>query len=230
MGYELTYHFHEKKDGSYNKEEVKTIKKKVGEPFEDIPLEKVAAAIMAQMARRDIFVINVDICELSKKQVSFKETDGGILIKNKKFSFDQSTVFVEMVEQPAITNLEPAIQPHQKISSKPPQKSNISQKSSLGKMTFLPELRDMNAVRNYHLTPEKDYSIFEKVKSKTGIGQDYKILNDLGKEITISENYFVPAKVNLLGDKEVGFSNARANEVDLQWSGIVEDEGPVLRR
>ena len=85
MGFECCYYYHEKVDGDYNKEETKTFKKKVGDPFDDVPLEKLAASIMAQMARRDIWIVNVEIFELSKKPVNFKESKGGIVIKTKSF-------------------------------------------------------------------------------------------------------------------------------------------------
>ena len=88
MGFECIYYFHKKVDGDYDRENKETFKKKVGDPFDDVPLEKLAASIMAQMARRDIWIVDVEIFELTKKQISFKESKGGIVIKNKKFSFD----------------------------------------------------------------------------------------------------------------------------------------------
>ena len=106
MGFECCYYYHEKVDGDYNREETKTFRKKVGDPFDEVPLEKLAASIIAQMARRDIWIVNVEIFELSKKQVSFKESKGGIVIKNKKFSFDGS-------EDAAFVTVEPVCEPQQ---------------------------------------------------------------------------------------------------------------------
>jgi hypothetical protein len=74
MGYEITYSYHEKADEGYNKEETKSKKKKVGDPFEDVPLEKLASEIIKLMARRDIFVVGFEIFELAKKEVTFRET------------------------------------------------------------------------------------------------------------------------------------------------------------
>lgn len=89
MGYELTFHYHEQVDkGEYNKEETKTKVVKIGSPYDEIPLEAVASRIMAQLARRNILIVDVEIYEYTKKKLSFKETSDGILIKNKKFSFD----------------------------------------------------------------------------------------------------------------------------------------------
>jgi hypothetical protein len=90
MGFEVVYRYHEKQEeGGYNKDETKEMRRKVGEPFEDVPLETLAQKIMAQMARRDIWVLpDVEIYELKKQKVNFRETKGGVIIKNKKFLLD----------------------------------------------------------------------------------------------------------------------------------------------
>ena len=72
MGFEVCYSFHDRINGEYNKEEVKTFKKKVGDPFDEISLEKLASSIISQLARRDIWIIALDVYELSKKKVAFK--------------------------------------------------------------------------------------------------------------------------------------------------------------
>lgn len=98
MGYEITYSFHERKEEGvgYNTDVVLEKTSKVGKPFEDTPLEKAAAAIMGQFARRDILIIDVKIDELVRKPVSFKECkDGrGIILRNKKFSFNDAAQMV----------------------------------------------------------------------------------------------------------------------------------------
>lgn len=97
MGYEVAIIFHPRKeDGTYdyeNKEE-KTIK--IGKPFDEVPLENLAAGIMSQMARRDIWVVDVKVCEIVRKDIGFKECkDGkGIILKNRKFSFNESAQMV----------------------------------------------------------------------------------------------------------------------------------------
>lgn len=93
MGYEVTYSFHEEiSKGEYNKEELKTKTVKVGSPYDEIPLEVVAGKVMAQLARRNILVVDVEIFEFTKKKISYKEAPDGILIKNKKFSFDEGEI------------------------------------------------------------------------------------------------------------------------------------------
>ncbi len=89
MGFEVTYRYHERlEEGGYDKAETKELKRKVGDPFEDVQLEKLASLIMGQLARRDIWVTDVEIYELKKQKVSFRETKGGIIVKNKKFILD----------------------------------------------------------------------------------------------------------------------------------------------
>ena len=94
MGYELVFYFHKEiSKGEYNKEEVKKKSVKVGSPYEEVPLETVAGKIIAQLARRNILVVDVDIFELTKKKLSYKETSDGILIKNKKFNHKYHNIY-----------------------------------------------------------------------------------------------------------------------------------------
>src|SRR5262249_54421697 len=92
MGYEITYEYHERlPDGRYNMEETKKVSQQIGDPFEDVSLDRCAAAIMRQMARRDVWILpNPDIYELKKTKVSVRETNGGIIIKNRKFTLDHT--------------------------------------------------------------------------------------------------------------------------------------------
>lgn len=112
MGFEIKYIFHPKnEEGSgyqTDSTEEKTIK--VGKPFDDTKLDKCAAAIMAQLARRDIWVVDVEVSELVKKSVSFKESkDGkGIVLKNKRFSLNSTA---EMVEELEAVDIQPVARP-----------------------------------------------------------------------------------------------------------------------
>jgi hypothetical protein len=100
MGYEVIYKFHERlPDGKYA-EEVKETKKTVGKVHQEIPLSKLATVIMSQLARRDIWIIDVDIFEYTKKKISFKEPmDGkGLILKGKRFNITGQEVDVEVEE------------------------------------------------------------------------------------------------------------------------------------
>lgn len=113
MGFEIKYNYHPRKsEGSgYNEEELNEKRVKVGKPFDDTPLEKCAAAIMAQMARRDVWVVDVEVFELVKKEVAFKESkDGkGIVLKNKKFSLNQTAQMIaeDVVEETSLITQAP---------------------------------------------------------------------------------------------------------------------------
>lgn len=128
MGYEVKFIYHPRKEEGgfdYETKEEKIVK--VGKPFDDTPYEALAASIMAMMARRDIWVIDVVPFELVKKEVSFKECkDGkGIILKNKRFSFNAAAQMVaedaseEAVHHPLVNgsggNLVVVQHPHEMV-------------------------------------------------------------------------------------------------------------------
>lgn len=127
MGYEVKYTFHPRKeDGSGYDTEVREEKTaKVGKPFDDTPLEKCAVAILAQLARRDVWVVEVEVYELVKKQISFKESaDGkGIVLKNKRFSLNSAAEMVEAEDIPQPVYMPPIPQHEQPASVVHPHES-----------------------------------------------------------------------------------------------------------
>lgn len=125
MGYEVKYIYHPKSEEGrgYDTDATQEKTVKVGKPFDDTPLEKCAAAIMAQLARRDIWVVDVEVYELVKKQVSFKESkDGkGIVLKNKRFSLNATAEMVQELDTFVATDPEPAPpQAHEAIPTPAP--------------------------------------------------------------------------------------------------------------
>lgn len=244
MGYEVIYKFHEKlSEGGYNYEETKTFKRKVGDPFEDVSLEQLAGAIMAQLARRDVWIIDVEAFELSKKQISFKETKGGIVLKNKKFLFDNSCPVSIVSEEEApesspkqtiSENSSTQIYPHeqkQQVNIQG-QQNSLANRRPIDYCVFFPELRQMPEIKQkkLKLTQDKQYSVYEK---KMGMGGEfYLILDDAGKNQFVPSEYFVPAKITLVGDKEVNFSagSSPKESSNLYWGGAVMDTSmPDLR-
>lgn len=244
MGYEVIYKCHEKVDDEYNRDEIKTFKKKVGDPFEDVPLERLAGAIMAQLARRDIWIVGLEAYELSKKEISFKETKGGIVLKNKKFLFDgggvnSSTIIVEDLME------SPPAQPQQQVSYSgngpvhQPQPHELQphnsgqQRRPVDWVVFAPELHQMPEVKqkNIRFTPDKKYPVFEKKPSP--MGEIYSMVDDTGRDQLVSDKYFVPGNVELFGDRELGFTeNQRSRDGgNLFWGGASsEPEMPDIRR
>jgi len=253
VGFECCYHYHEKIDGEYNKDELKTFKKKVGDPFDDVPLERLAAAIMAQLARRDVWIVDVEVYELSKKQVNFKESKGGIVIKNKKFLFDSDndSTFISVEDAPSepnqnqynITEFQPTQQvlPHNATntlsvsSSVPPHNLLRQNRKPIDQMVYVPEPQQLHEarVKNLRLTVNRRYPVYEKRPSKNGVGEVFLIQDDVGKDQLVSDAYFVPARVNLIADAELGFSQSKEERDGgtLYWGNASNDPGmPDVRR
>lgn len=240
MGFEILFKYHEKTENGYDTVEQKTFKKKCGDAYEEIPLEKVALLVMGQLARRDIWIVDVEINEFVKKPISFRETKGGIVIKNKKFSLDaklENSVVVEEClpekqSQPANVNLanqvnNKVVHPHEVM------KRDLPSKKPIGQMVFAPEPQQIREVAKYKLTVDKKYAIYEKKSSPTG-GDLFVILDDLQREIIISDKFFIPAAVNLIGDdefanQETSYFGASTKEPKLNWNGVVSDNVPHLR-
>jgi len=88
MGYEIIFSYKEEVEKGVYADEIKTKKVKIGSSEDNLGLEAAAGRIFAQFARRNILVTDVEIWEYSKKKLSFKETDDGFVIKNRKFRFD----------------------------------------------------------------------------------------------------------------------------------------------
>lgn len=231
MGYEICFKYNEKlEDGSYDKSESKELRKKVGEPFEDVPLEKLVQVILAQFARRDIWVTpdGVEIFEYKKQKISFKETKGGILIKNKKFMLDNESNMVitpccESVEsepeKPQTSNAlvaQTSVTQNELVTTQPIQKRPI-------KFVVLDDgiIEDHHrnripvstAIKNYGLQFKlnKKYPVFAEIddprdKRVDRFGQPtldrkkiYIMQDDLQREVSASTDYFVSANVQLQG-------------------------------
>lgn len=86
MGYEVVYTYHERlEEGGYDKENLKEMKKRIGTPYEDVPLSKLATVLLGQLARRDIWVMSVEVYEYKKTKINFRETKGGLVLKIRNF-------------------------------------------------------------------------------------------------------------------------------------------------
>lgn len=253
MGYEVVYKCHEKVEGEYNRDETKSFKKKVGDPFEEVPLERLAGAIMAQLARRDVWIVDVEVYELSKKQISFKEAKGGIILKNKKFLFDgggaeSSTIIVEDMMEKQAPPPPQQYAPQQYPNAEYSENVNIAGRSPdahphnngvtrrpVDWVVFSPELPQMAEVKqkNIRFTPDKKYPVFEKRPSASGMGEVFVMLDDTGREQLVSDKYFVPGNIQLFADKELGFSESQQSRDggNLYWGGANNEPGmPDIRR
>ena len=241
MGYEVIYSYHERIDGVYNKDETKTLKKKVGDPFEDIHLDKLASTIMGQLARRDIFVVAVEVFELAKKKITFRETDNGVVIKNKKFSFDKATGDFCVQDAPDPSQAGNHAPTQQQTSQKfvyPHEQMAINKQSegpsrrAIDAMVFSPELPMIHEVKTkcFKLTVDKRYQVFSRKNSITG--EILSIVDDQDREIQISDKYFIPANVSLIADKELNFSEKSKDRDggNLFWGNASNENVPIIRK
>lgn len=211
--YEIIYYYHERlPDGKWNTDERHEMKKKVGGPTDDIELEKLAAIIMTQLAKRDKLVVDVDVYEYAKKKVNFKEaTDGsGIVLKNKKFS--ATAIAGQLIaEDLAAEEPQHGVQPHNTTALQPlPRNENAARVSNRGRvqlwMVYDPELPLLHEARAKGLkfTVGKKYPIYEMEPHPTGVGNVLTIVDDAGRQQFVSDKFFVAnTQVRLIGDNEV---------------------------
>lgn len=251
MGYEVTYKYHPKQeDGNgYNTDEVKELTKKVGKAFDDMPPEKLAAVVMSQLARRDIWIIDVEIFEFIRKKISFKESkDGrGVVIKNKKFSLDaaacliEEDLFSEDVEKNSVsqaTKEEQGLQPHEIVAQRKKQvvKNVTPQGNPQSWLAFdpMPQMLPEIQSQGLRFTPDKKYPVYGRREHPSGseLGILISTINDLEEAVEVNDKYFTNSEIKLVGDNEVegGFSDSGTSDgPKLSYSDNIKDEMPNLR-
>ena len=185
---------------------------------------------MSQLARRDIWVVDVEVCELVKKNVKFKESaDGkGIILKNKRFSLSSTAEMVSGVDIIEETVIPEGMQPHEVIQrparteslySDPNQVAPIQRidvaadadpRKVLYQVYFDPEIRYVNEIKNLGLrfTEDRKYSVHKVVPSVTGRLDAQKLIvtDDTGQMVTVEEKFFTAAGRGLMLDEQLGFS------------------------
>lgn len=246
MGYELVYHYHEEiSKGEYNKAEIKTKTAKVGTPLDDVPLEAVAGKIIAQLARRNILVVDVEIYEYTKKKISYKESSDGILIKGKKFSFDDGPVVVSRDFNPETEIAENTESVEEQLASlladpriknvlNPPPKPVVKQETLDRPIRheiydpMIPALAQDAKQRGMKFTVGKKYPVFAEKKGPNMMaGLIYTVIDDEGKRRDVSERFFnTPTKGVDIDLPKLDNPN---KEVDL-WANIQKEAMPELRR
>lgn len=246
MGYEVIYHYRELLDspGEYD-EEIKSRKVKIGQAYEDTPLEALASKIMAQLARRNILIVDVEIFEFTKKRLSYKESEDGILIKNKKFKFDDGPV-VEGVEavntddpaamlsallqaNPGLLNTLQQNVAQQGISHNPPSQINVSENVASGPRlakrweVFSPEMMLEHRAKqaNMKFTKGKKYPIFEEIQKGVPplTTTFYITTDDTGKEQEVGAEYFIPNIPGRLSYEDEMVGGPENDDIDL-WGGV----------
>lgn len=228
MGYEVIYKYHEKDEsGNYNKEEVKEMKKKIGNAYDDLSLEKLASVIMSQLARRDIWILpDVEIYEYKKTKISFRETKGGIVIKNKKFELDTdaSIIVHEFIEGQVNGAMVPVV-PNNKVNLAGPTGRPIKW------VALDPGDQNLAKVKGSGLAflPNKRYPVLTEVADPKQFGRMiYTMLDENKREVTTFDDYFLNADQKMVQ----GFNSTvdRDPEQKLSFGQYEKDSMPDIRR
>lgn len=250
MGYELVYSYHERgEDGDYDKSKLLTLKKRLGNAEEEVPHEKLAATIMAQMSRRDIWVIDVEIFEFTKKKLSFKETKGGLLIGNKKYNLDDCghLAVQEVMDVPppqpvphvsAVPAMLPAVM-RPTLANIP--ESAIKSGGNLADFELLkqrpiryevfqpdPIFIDIRKAKSMAFTIGEKYPIYSEkaAGSNINLGMNYTTVDNEGRKQVLNDKYFVPVGT-LMGDQ---FNEKRDISLSYGDDGGYGNAVPDLRR
>lgn len=197
MAFELVFHYTGKNDTGTEK----TFKKIVGTPDEDVSLEKVVAVIARQLARRDIFVKDVTVYEYTKKKVRFKEVKNGLVLKDRKFLFDEMADGFSAGSEAAQECPVPAIHPHERVRSATPQVQAPAQVRPSGRvlrMEIYDPPRPGARPPQGQFTPGQKYPILSE-QSSGGLVQTikYVVRDDRGIEVTAPAEFFTAAGVGL---------------------------------
>lgn len=244
MAFEIVFKYYEcLEDGTdYDKNNILSYTKNLGNIFEEVSLEKLASMILTQLARRDVFVFDVEVFELVKKKISYKQSKNNILIKNKKFGFSGDTIVVQEIEQPnlisckqesEVDNNMAQLKPQQILSAVPavipvpaavPAKS-LKDSRPIRKMIFVPSDTSYLKGKPLRFTPNKVYSVYREKLANNGIGMILCTIDDMGREVEVTDEYFINDTINLINE------NTEVLKEDvLNWSGTKGVDMPDLRR
>lgn len=255
MGYEISYTYHPRKsDGGYDTTitENKTIK--VGKPFDDTSIEKCAAAIMVQLARRDVWVLpdNFKVSEFVKNEISFKESnDGkGIILKNKKYALGSTaeTLAEDLVE---VFEENQNLQPHEiikhksnsldelydanartvirKVSSNISNR-NINQNKILYHVIYDPPIRTPESERKkLKFTEDKKYPVHAVIPKQTIDGKHRLDAQEIAVtddtgKVVVLDEKYFVVAGKGLVGEDLGFSNPREFKPKLMHDNSFIDE------
>jgi hypothetical protein len=241
MGYELIYRYKEAagEPGAYS-DEIKERSAKIGRVTEEVSLDSLAAKLMTQLARRNILIVDVEIWEYARKKVSYRETSSGIVIKNKKFSFDAGRVvetdeFEECSsgtkEPPA--EFKPIPSPSRDLADRscPIAAKNLARRPIRHEMYDPEPMSELKASqKGLKFTKGRKYPIYSE--SSMGTTVFYKTTDDSGRDVDISAEYFVAIGAGLMqqddGPMYVGAENQK-EEINL-WGRHEQIDMPDIRR
>lgn len=243
MGYEVIYRYKEAagEPGVYS-DEVKERSAKIGRVTDEVGLDALAAKIMTQLARRNILIVDIEIYEYAKKRISYKETSTGIVIKNKKFSFDAGSVvetgeFEDLEAQPPEEDFKPVPSPSRELADRSCPVAVAAAAKSPARRPIRHEIYDPEPMSEFkarqkglRFTKGRKYPVYSE--SSMGTTIVYKTTDDAGRDVDISSEYFVAVGAGLIQQDEgptyVGAENQK-DEINL-WGKYESVDMPDLRR
>lgn len=240
MGYEIIFHYKESASPGVYGEEVKTRSCKIGRVTEDVELDVLAAKIMSQLARRNVLITDVEIYEFAKKKLSYRETADGIVLKNKKFSFDSGKVVTtDEFDSELDEDFKPIPSPSKDLADKScpiaqaqhPHARPLQNRRPIRHEMFEPEPLALHKAQQKGLkfTVGKKYPIYSE--SSMGTTVIYKTTDDRGRDVDVSSEYFMALGAGLIqqddGPTYVGAENQK-DEINL-WGNYESTEMPDIR-
>lgn len=180
--FEVIFKYHAKNEaGKYDSSETLEFSKKLGRSKEEFPINKLAGFIMSQLARRDIWIIDLEVFEFAKRKILFKESKNGIILKNKKYSLAGDLSFEELDCEPEVgCDVNYPVVP----SLIPPQPTNLMLHAlQPNSQQVVPQVSS-NPIRYELFKPEAQlYDTWIKNKGKGfTMGQRYGILEEMEPE------------------------------------------------
>jgi hypothetical protein len=200
MGFTINFSYCPKKDKSYDMENQKTFSRKVGCEDEDSSLEEVVKVIKSELARRDILVVHTEIYEYTKKKIKFKEIKGGIIIKDQKFLFNDSSVN-DMVSVKAVdsgvgetSEVKESEQPPKLVNLAVPPQPQVRNLRPLRYEKF--DVTPMHAAKmpkSFKFTVGKSYPIYRELTKGSFPLQytNYVTIDHRNVEVEVSSEYFI---------------------------------------
>ncbi len=231
MGFEVVFHYCELSDGVYDRENIKNMKKKIGKSSEEVDDVKLANFVMGYMARRDIFVVEVEVYEFVKRKINFLPTKNGVKIKNKNYNFDLGKV----IEDPIVEE-EETEEVEKKVVKKIKKEVVITGLREIRKEIYSPPniLKTAARKRGFKFTEGKTYPIYEEKPANRDIpqvGLVYKTIDDEGNFQILHSEHFIPKYQGLINDNAPALKPL-SNSINLEHGNsddYVETGMPALR-
>jgi len=242
MGYIITIKYHPKaEDGNFGFDLETTEEKelKLGEIGDEINHSQLALTILKQLSRRDIYVFDVEAVEFVKKVLKVKESKNGIIIGQKKYTFDDAKDVENLNVQeigtptpaaPAVAPAAPVVAPAAPVVAPTPIAPPIVPvQKVIRKEYFDPELpnpeRLIPQFTQLGLTIGKQYSIIAED------GVKYTIINDSGGRSTVPMQHFSAVSgQNLIQGQNVRLPGESSSEdIPLSYPGEVNAGSTYIR-